>query len=268
MALFSPAYGGRKQYESLFTKPSVLTRPHRKRIMKDTIWTHFGATRGQEAYMNPILIVEDEKAIADLLGMTLETAGYRCQIAPDGMAAADLIAERDFDLVLLDIMLPYIDGYELIEYIAPLNIPVIFLTAKSDVVDRVKGLRMGADDYIVKPFEPMELLARVESVLRRYNKDNRMLGAWDVVLDPVDHRVMKAGDEVFLTPREFDLLLLLLRNRGATLYRDYLYEVVWDGDFVDTRTLDTHIQRLRRKLDWKDKIKSIYKVGYRLEGDA
>ena len=216
--------------------------------------------------MYTILIVDDEKPIRELINMTLTDAGYACVTAEDGQVAADLIETRNFDLVLLDIMLPYIDGYELIEYIAPLNMPVIFLTAKSDVVDRVRGLRMGADDYIVKPFEPSELVARVESVLRRVGKGKGLIEHFGVTLNIEERTVMRAGERVSLTPRETDLLIILMQNIGKTLYREYLYESVWgdEGEF-DTRTLDTHIQRLRRKLDWNDRIITMYKIGYRLE---
>lgn len=216
--------------------------------------------------MTRILIVDDEQPIRDLIRMALEQAGYLCETAADGRQAADCVEARDYDLALLDIMLPYIDGYELIEYIEPLGIPVIFLTAKGDVIDRVRGLRMGADDYIVKPFEPLELVARVESVLRRAGKGKAVLRAGDVEMDTEGRVVRKNGVPVGLTPRETDLLQLLMQNAGKTLYREYLYESVWGEESdLDTRTLDTHIQRLRRKLDWAGRIRTLYKIGYRLE---
>lgn len=148
--------------------------------------------------------------------------------------------------------------------------PVIFITAKTDVVDRVKVLRMGADDYIVKPFEPSELLARAEAVLRRTGRGSRKVSAWDVTHDPVSRSVMQNGKPLLLAPREFDLLALLIRGKGEAMYRDYLYETVWGDelDLCDTRTLDTHIQRLRKKLNWQNKITTVYKIGYRLEADA
>ena len=215
--------------------------------------------------MESILIVEDEPAIADLIALTLSSAGYRFDVAGDGDLAADLISERDYLLVLLDIMLPGLDGYELMEYIQPLGIPVIFLTAKDEVADRVKGLRLGAEDYISKPFEPEELLLRVEAVLRRNNRGSTLMEFLDVTLDPSERLVHRNGIEVSLTPKEFDLLLLLMRNRGKMLYRSYLYESLWGEEIGDTRTLDTHIQRLRRKLGWNKQIKTFYKTGYRLE---
>lgn len=167
--------------------------------------------------MYTILIVDDEKPIRELINMTLTDAGYACVTAEDGQVAADLIETRNFDLVLLDIMLPYIDGYELIEYIAPLNMPVIFLTAKSDVVDRVKGLRMGADDYIVKPFEPSELVARVESVLRRVGKGKGLIEHFGVTLNIEERTVMRAGERVVL-PRVRRIYLLFLCKISAKRY--------------------------------------------------
>ncbi|OUN14154.1 DNA-binding response regulator [Gemmiger sp. An87] len=216
--------------------------------------------------MNPILIVDDERPIAELIELTLLQAGYQCEIALDGETAADKIETGRYDLILLDIMLPGVDGYELMEYIRPTGTPVIFLTAKGMLADRVRGLRMGADDYIVKPFEPLELLARVESVLRRAGRGGGLLRAFGVVVDPAARKVEKDGVPVALTPREFDLLVLLLRNQGIALYRDVMYERVWGGEEeTGSRTLDLHIQRLRKKLGLADKIKTVYKIGYLLE---
>ncbi len=219
--------------------------------------------------MQYVLIVEDERRIADLIEMTLTRAGYRCQKALDGQTAADLLVDNTYDLVLLDIMLPGISGYELIEYIRPMGMPVIFLTAKGELKDRVAGLRMGADDYIVKPFEPAELVARVEVVLRRFGLSSGVLRAWDVQVDTGSYQVTKAGAPVNLTPREFALLELLMRNRGVALYRDVLFERVWGGEMEEaTRTLDLHILRLRKKLDWHEHIKTIHKIGYLLETEG
>ena len=216
--------------------------------------------------MNHILIAEDEHLIARLVEMTLTRAGYRCTVAEDGRTAADLIEKTDFDMAILDIMLPGLDGYELLEYLRPMGTPVIFITAKGTLGDRVRGLNLGADDYIVKPFEVAELVARVESVLRRTGRGGALLRAWDVTVDTVARSATKAGVPVALTPREFDLLEQLLRNRGAALYRDVLFERVWGGEMDDgTRTLDLHIQRLRKKLGWQEHIKTVYKVGYLLE---
>ncbi len=216
--------------------------------------------------MNKILIVEDEEAIASLIEMSLVRSGYRCEAVNDGITAADRIEQNVYDLVLLDVMLPGLDGYELMDYLRPTGTPVIFITAKGTLGDRVKGLRLGADDYIVKPFEVAELIARVESVLRRTGRGGRVLTAWDVEIDTVARSVTQLGRAVQLTPREFDLLELLVRNRGVALYRETLFERVWGGEPEnDTRTLDLHINRLRKKLGWQTKIVTIYKVGYKLE---
>ena len=218
--------------------------------------------------MNKILIIEDEKAINELIRISLSDAGYLCKCAYDGLQGADLIEKESFDLILLDIMLPKIDGYELMEYIYPLNIPVIFLTAKADVKDRVKGLKMGAEDYIVKPFEIIELLARVETVLRRFDKVSRYLSVYDVSVDTL-FRIVKKGNQVInLTVKEYELLLLFLQNKNIALFRDRIYELIWQENYRgDSRTVDLHVQRLRKKIGLEDKIVSVYKIGYRLEVD-
>ncbi len=216
--------------------------------------------------MRPILIVEDERPIADLIELTLTGAGYPCEQANDGGTAADLIAEHDYELAVLDIMLPGIDGYELLGYLRSTGTPVIFVTARTTLQDRVRGLNLGADDYLTKPFEPLELVARVESVLRRTGRANVVLRAFGVELDPAAHTVSRDGRPVHLAPREFELLELLMRNRGLTLYREVLYERLWgDDEAFDTRPLDLCIARLRRKLGWKDEIRTVFRVGYRLE---
>lgn len=217
--------------------------------------------------MYKILAVEDSPAILNLLRMSLEDAGYLCACAENGVQAADLLEEQQFDLVLLDVMLPGIDGFELMDYIRPLGVPVIFLTAKSDVNDKVKGLRLGAEDYLTKPFEILELLARVETVLRRYGKEARLLRYGDVEADTLSRTVKKAGAPVKLTVKEYDLLLLFLRNPGIALFRDRIYQQVWGGEYSgDSRTVDLHVQRLRKKLGWEGTLLAVYKIGYRLEG--
>ncbi len=213
-----------------------------------------------------ILVVEDEKPINDLIEMNLTEARYHCTCVYDGIAACDAVEKERFDLVLLDIMLPGADGYEVLDYIKPMEIPVIFLTAKGSTNDKVKGLKLGADDYLTKPFEIVELLARVESVLRRAGKTQTEITVGDVVIDTRSRSVHRAGKEVQLTMKEFELLLLFARNRNVALFRETLYEHVWGSDYMgDSRTVDLHVQRLRKKLHWEDKIKAIYKVGYRLE---
>lgn len=216
--------------------------------------------------MKRILIVEDEELIANLVEMNLAAEGYHCVCAFDGKEAADLMEKEKFDLILLDIMLPEIDGYELLEYVKPLGVPVIFLTAKNEVEDRIKGLKLGADDYISKPFQIGELLARVEAVLRRCGNGEKNLFLGDVEVDVKSRMVYKAGVPVELTVKEFDLLVELMQNKNVALYRDRLYEKVWGETYVgDTRTLDSHIQRLRKKLGWVNHIKTVFRVGYRLE---
>ncbi len=216
--------------------------------------------------MVKILIVEDEHPISDLIRLNLTDAGYECYTAFDGKEAADILEEKSFDLILLDIMLPEIDGYELLEYIKPNNIPVIFITAKASLDDRVKGLTQGAEDYIVKPFEIVELLARVNVVLRRYNKASSILTYSDITVDLDTKTITKGGKRLDLTPKEFELLVLFIRNVDITLFREKIYETVWETDYsFDTRTLDLHIQRIRKKAGLSDRLVTVYGVGYRLK---
>ncbi len=216
--------------------------------------------------MIKILIVEDEEPISDLIRMNLVKAGYSCICAFDGNEAADIISQERFDLILLDIMLPGMDGYELLAYIKTMEIPVIFITAMGELNQRVQGLRAGADDYITKPFEIVEMLARVETVLRRYHKTEDVLQVENVTIDIPSRVVLQDGKQILLTMKEFELLLLFVRNKNIALYRETIYENVWESNYLgDSRTVDLHVQRLRKKLGWEDKIKSVYKVGYRLE---
>lgn len=213
-----------------------------------------------------ILIVEDEKPISNLIKLSLTNAGYSCQCAFDGESAADMIEEKRYDLILLDVMIPYIDGFELMEYIRPFEIPVIFITAKNSVNDKVKGLRMGAEDYIVKPFEIIELLARVDVVLRRYNKASDIIEINDLRIDLKEHKVKYKNEEVSLTPKEYDLLILFAQNPNTALYRQTIYERVWGGEFdFGSKTVDLHIQRLRKKAHLEKELQAVNKVGYRLE---
>lgn len=213
-----------------------------------------------------ILIVEDEKPIANLIDLNLSSSGYQCTCVYDGIAAADLIEQNLYDLILLDIMLPGANGYELMEQIRPTGTPVIFITAMGSVHDRVQGLRAGADDYLVKPFEIVELIARVESVLRRAGKTEERYEIGDVIVEPRSMLVTRAGHPVTLTHKEYELLSLFVRNRNIALFRDTIYERVWESEYTgDSRTVDLHVQRLRRKLGWQSRLVAIYKVGYRLE---
>ena len=217
--------------------------------------------------MIKILIVEDERPIANLIDMNLSACGYQCSCVYDGLAAADLIEQNHYDLILLDIMLPGCNGYDLLPQIRPTGTPVIFITAMDSVADRVAGLRAGADDYLCKPFEIVELIARVETVLRRSGKMDDLITEDDVVIDMRSMIVTKAGQPVQLTKKEFELLLLFVRNKNIALFRETIYERVWESDYLgDSRTVDLHVQRLRKKLGWQEKLTAVYKVGYRLEG--
>ena len=212
-----------------------------------------------------ILIVEDDEAIANLLRMNLVKSGYECEMAEDGEKAADLLEENFYDLVILDIMLPKMNGYEVLEYAKSREIPVIFLTAMGETAQRVRGLRMGAEDYICKPFEITELLARVETVLRRYKKTDARMYLLDIVIDTESRMVFQNGKQVELTLKEYELLLLFVRNKNRALYRETIYENVWGGEYSGTgRTVDLHVQRLKKKLGLEEHITAIYKVGYRL----
>lgn len=215
--------------------------------------------------MNKILIVEDERPISNLIRLSLTKAGYRCDCAFDGEEAVQKIDEQSFDLILLDILLPVIDGFELIEYIRPSGIPVIFLTAMNSVDNRVKGLRMGAEDYIVKPFDIQELLARVNVVLRRYQKTNETIEIGDLYIDIKSMRVRNVSGEISLTHKEYELLLLFARNPNIALYRETIYRQVWGGELeIGSKTVDLHVQRLRKKVGWTKCLQAVNKVGYRL----
>ena len=219
--------------------------------------------------MNKILIAEDDEAIANLLYMNLKRAGYSCTVAPDGQKAADLMEAENFDLGIFDIMIPGPDGYELLSYASTMDLPVIFLTAKDKTMDKVTGLRAGAEDYITKPFEILELLARVEAVLRRRNKGKMFYTFQDLTMNVQSREVTKNGVPVELTCKEFDLLFLLLQNPNIALYRHVIYEKVWESEYLgDSRTVDLHVQRLRRKIGLEKEIVSVYKIGYRLTGEV
>ena len=217
--------------------------------------------------MNKILIAEDESAIANLIRTALDGPDYRCTWASDGLTACDLLEGEPFDLVLLDIMLPGVDGYQVLDYCRALEVPVIFLTAKGTVEDRVRGLRLGAEDYITKPFELMELMARVETVLRRCGKTGRVLSLPpDIEIDTAARTVCRGSVPVALTAKEYELLLLFVQNKNIALYRDRIYEKVWGDEYLgDSRTVDLHIQRMRKKLGLEKRLVAVYKVGYRLE---
>lgn len=213
-----------------------------------------------------ILIVEDDVHISKIIKMNLNIVSYETMEVYDGEAALELVQQEKFDLILLDVMIPKLDGFALMERIRPYGIPVIFLTAKNSVYDKVDGLKLGADDYMVKPFEAIELLARIETVLRRYGKEEQVLAFQSLLVDLDKREVTKQGEVVELTPKEYDLLVVLLKNKNIALSREQFIDKVWGGDYYgETRTVDMHIKSLRKKLELQDHIKTIYKLGYRLE---
>lgn len=216
--------------------------------------------------MKKILIVDDENKIRELIKINLELAGYECLEASNGDDALKTLETIHPDLVLLDIMLPGKNGYELSNIFIDKKIPIIFLTAKDSTIDKVSGLKMGAEDYITKPFESLELLARIEVVLRRYNIAEDLFSYRDVEIDFKERTVKKNNDILDITMQEFELLEVLVRNKNLALSREKLLENAWNYDYLgDTRTIDIHIQRLRKKLNWEDVILTVYKYGYRLE---
>ena len=219
--------------------------------------------------MAKILIVEDEKPIRNLIKRNLELVGHTCFEASDGDDAALQIMETPFDLMLFDVMLPGKDGFELLELVRlrmKLATPVIFLTAKESIDDRLKGLSLGADDYISKPFVLRELLLRVQAVLRRTMKEEESLFFDDIEVRFSAKKVFRKGVEVFLTPKEYCLLETLILNRNIVLSREKLLALVWGYDYEgESRTVDVHIRQIRAKLDLKDRLKTLYKMGYRFE---
>ena len=214
--------------------------------------------------MAHILIVEDDPAINELIARNLKLVGHSYTQAFDGINAVRLAGEISADLILLDVMLPGLDGFVVMKKISP--VPVIFLTARDGLEYKLKGLSLGADDYIVKPFEILELLARVEAVLRRTKKNADTFSLDQVTVDLLGRKVTAGGERIELSPQEYQLLEVLIINRNIAFSREKLLELAWGYDYAgETRTVDTHIQKLRSKLGWESRIKTIYKVGYRLE---
>ena len=215
--------------------------------------------------MIKILVVEDEKPISDLIRLNLRKEGYECTAVYNGLDAIDIVDTEHFDLVLLDVMLPGADVFEVMDYIKPLSIPVIFITARATIDDRLHGLTSGAEDYMIKPFDPLELIARVNIVLRRYDKTEKILTLGDLTVNTESNEVIKAGEQIRLTPKEYEMLVLFLRNKNITLYRDKIYEEVWGGDSdAETRTVDLHVQRIRKKVGLKSNLVTVYNMGYKL----
>ncbi len=227
-----------------------------------------------------VLVIEDEENLLEALKHNLERDGYTALTASDGERGLSLAREHQPDLVILDIMLPQLDGLEVCRILRrESNMPIIMMTAKGEVVDRVVGLELGADDYITKPFSMRELMARLQAVLRRTrgqgqggpSQVNEVLTSGDLVVDLASHQVTLAGNELEMKPREFDLLALLVANRGRAFTRDQILERLWGQDYIgDTRTVDVHIRWIRQKLETEpgspNRIVTIRGVGYRFQG--
>lgn len=213
-----------------------------------------------------ILVLEDEEAISGMIAMNLKVAGMEPVVFADGLSVRDsLIGDHAYDLALLDVMVPGLDGFGVFELLKPYKIPVIFLTAKDDLDSKLAGLTGGAEDYIVKPFQVLELLVRIEKVLAR-TAPREVLRVLDLEIDMGGHRVRKAGVEVPLKPMEFDLLVVLVKNKNIAISREDLIGLVWGSGYLgETRTVDVHIGQLRKKLGLQKAIKTVPKLGYRLE---
>lgn len=216
--------------------------------------------------MAVILIVEDDKTINELMVRCLSMTGHRCLTALCGSEAVSIVDKQHPDLILLDINLPDMDGFTFSEQIRTFQIPIIYVTARGDISDRVRGLNGGAEDYIVKPFDFQELIARVNVVLRRYQKEETLFQCGDVTVRLDDYKAYQRGTEIPMTKQEFELLRALILNKNLTLTREQLLNAAWGWDYDgDERTVDVHILRLRKKLHWEKQIRTVYKIGYRLE---
>lgn len=214
-----------------------------------------------------ILVAEDDPAISKLLDTNLTVSGYQVDCALDGRQALDAIQSRSFDLALLDIMLPDLDGFALMSYMREKQIPVIYVSAKADIQSRVQGLRLGAEDYLVKPFDMMELLVRMEKVLARKRPAKEIVAFGDVTLCEESHTVTKKDQAVALKPMEYELLRMFMKHPGMVLTREELLRQVWGDAYIgETRTVDVHVAAIRKKLNWNERITTVYKLGYRLEG--
>ncbi len=218
--------------------------------------------------MYRILVVEDDPSIAELMEMNFSVAGYLCDVAADGKQALDHVKEKAYDLAILDIMLPEIDGFSLLPYMKKAEIPVIYVSAKNQEADRVKGLRLGAEDYLVKPFSVLELLVRMEKVLERRHPKQERIEIGNVSILPEERTVLLAGNPVSLKPMEYALLLMLAKHPNIVFSREQLLQEVWgDSFFGETRTVDNHIAMLRKKLEWAERIVTVHRVGYKLVVD-
>ena len=214
-----------------------------------------------------ILVIEDEMSINDLLCMNLEIAGYETVGYLDGNEAYEaIIQDHAFQCALVDIMLPGRDGYSLLPKLKQYEIPVIFLTAKGDIASKIKGLKDGAEDYIVKPFEMLEVMVRLEKVLERHGNVQKQIQIDDITIDTISHTVTRNGEEIYLKPMEYNCLMMFVRNPNKALTREQLLAGLWGVEFEgETRTVDAHVGRIRKKLGWQGRIKTIPRIGYRLE---
>lgn len=216
--------------------------------------------------MHKILIIEDDAAISNLIKSALTREGYSCEIASDGLIGEQMFDSGSWDLVLLDLMLPGTSGFELIEYIKPSRTPVIVISAMNQTGDKIRGLKMGADDYIGKPFQIGELLARVEALLRRTSHTEKVFNYLDIEVNLDSRTVTKAGEQITLTTKEFDLLETFIRNKNIAISRSNLYEMVWNEPVMgDTRTIDNHVSSLRKKLGYDGLIQTVHGIGYRMD---
>ncbi len=216
--------------------------------------------------MIKILIVEDDANIARLVEATAAIGGYGTEVCGDGEEAFRRMERGGYDLILLDVMLPGMDGFEIMKKRTRTDAPVIFITAKQELADKVRGLRLGAEDYIVKPFEAMELLARMEVALRRVRRAEEVLTYGDITVSLEEHVCRRGEEEVYLTPKEFDLLAFFMRHKDVAISRERLLSAVWGFEYEgESRTIDIHVQQIRKKLDLKNKLVTIPKLGYRLE---
>lgn len=214
--------------------------------------------------MAHILVVEDDFAIRELIKRNLLMVGHTCCCIAEGKKVVEQVQSSQFDLVILDVMLPGLSGFEIIQDLA--EIPVIFVTAKGALEDKLKGLSLGAEDYIVKPFEILELIARVGVVLKRYGRNEAEITIGDVKIDLKQHMVTKAGTIINLTPQEFRLLEVFIQNKNLALSREQILNLAWDYDYEgESKTVDVHVRKLRQKLGMENYIKTVSKIGYRLE---
>ena len=216
--------------------------------------------------MHRILIVEDNRPVANLIATYLNFDGYETSQVYDGQLALELLAEEPFDLLILDLMLPKVSGTEIIERVKETEIPIIVLTARDDLGSKVQCLKTGADDYIIKPFDSMDLLVRVEALLRRCRRGPQTVHLGSLLIEPSTHEVTLAGRRVELAPKEYDLLYYLASRHDQVLTRKDILARVWGYQFAgETRTVDIHIQRLRRKMGWTSEIQTVTKIGYLLK---